>query len=288
MNNLNQDEYAENALQATIPPDEILAPGPNNPPWNSVVALIFWLVSVIFILAMPLLFLIPYITKQNINLQDSKAIAEFASSDPTAVLIQIGAIIPAHILTLILAWFIVTRFNKYSFTKMLGWHWNNLKWWQIIGGTLVLLLAALIVGVITNVIFGSQDNELLKILRSSRYAVFLVAFMATFSAPLVEEVVNRGVLYSAFQRTFNVPLAIIFVTFVFAIVHFPQYWGDNSTLVTLTFLSLVITLIRVKTNSLLPCIFFHFIINGIQSLLLILQPYLPEALDPTTVKGFFF
>ncbi|MGI8670728.1 MAG: CPBP family intramembrane glutamic endopeptidase [Aridibacter sp.] len=260
---------------------------PDNPPWNSLEALGVWLFSVAAILILPTLAVIPYLLKQNINFYDAVSVQK-AAMEPGAILIQIGTIIPAHILTIVAAWFVITRFNKHSFTKMLGWNWGGYNWWQVIlimSGLLVLVFG---VALAMSQIFGQTDNDLLKILRSSRYAVFLVAFMATISAPFVEEVVYRGVLYSAFQRTFNIPIAVLLVTLVFALVHFPQYWGDYATLSTLLFLSLVLTLIRVKTGSLLPCILFHFLINGIQSAMLILEPYFPNTLNASHIQSFFF
>ncbi|MEO6587861.1 MAG: CPBP family intramembrane glutamic endopeptidase, partial [Pyrinomonadaceae bacterium] len=125
--------------------------------------------------------------------------------------------------------------------------------------------------------FGEQDNELLRILRSSRTAVILIAIMATFTAPIVEELIYRGILYSAFQRTFGVKLAVILVTLAFALVHVPQYWGDFVSISMICLLSLILTLVRVKTDNLLPCIVLHFVFNGIQSLVLILEPYFSKT-----------
>ena len=172
---------------------------------------------------------------------------------------------------------------------MLGWEWGGYKWWQTTLIFIGLMASVFIVAAVATSIFGEQDNDFLKMLRSSRYVVFLVAIIATFSAPIVEEVVYRGVLYSSLQKALNVPMAVFLVTLVFAVVHFPQYWGSHATLIALTFLSLLITMIRVKTNNLLPCIVFHFVVNGIQSILLVLQPYLPETLNTTKkVEAFFF
>ncbi len=288
MEKINQETIEHSALGETVPDELLKYPSPNNPPWNTPVAIGLWFFSVVLVLFVPVLFAMPYILSLGIDLSNPKVLTDISTSDPTAVLLQIGAIIPAHILTLIAAYFVVTKFRKYSFKEMLGWEWGGYKWWH----TIVLILAVFAVAALTNAIFGSRDNDLMKILRSSRYVVFLVAFMATFSAPIVEEVVYRGVLYSAFQRSTNIPMAVILVTAVFALVHYPQYWGDPATIITLTFLSLLLTLVRVWTNSLLPCIFFHFIFNGIQSVLLILEPYLPKALnptgiEPTAVEGFF-
>ncbi|MEZ5345259.1 MAG: CPBP family intramembrane glutamic endopeptidase [Pyrinomonadaceae bacterium] len=277
MENINQ-ETPEIPFVPVSKPEEIDQPfSPNNPPWGSLMAILLWAASFALIAIVPILFLVPYLASQNINFSDADQLVQFSTKDPTALLLQIGAVIPAHLITLLLAWMIVTQFRKHSFTKMLGWEWGGFKWWHAV----LLLISVLGLAFALTQIFGEQDNDLMKILRSSRAMVFLVAIMATFSAPIVEEVVYRGVLYSAFQRTFNVPAAVFFVTLIFAAVHFPQYWGDHATLITLVFLSLVITLIRVKTDNLLPCIFFHFVINGFQSIILIMEPYIPDSMSTT-------
>ncbi|MCA1625896.1 MAG: CPBP family intramembrane metalloprotease [Acidobacteria bacterium] len=256
-----------------IEPQEIIVaekPTPNNPPWNSWLAFLVWLASIAFILILPNLFVVPYILKQGIDLSDQAVLAEFVQSDATAVLLSVLAVIPAHILTLALAWVVITKFNKFSFRKALGWRSGGFNVWAyflILGGFFILAS-------IVSYYFPEQDNDLLKILRSSRTAVYIVAFLATFTAPLVEEVVYRGVLYSALQRSFRIPYAVLLVTFLFALVHVPQYYPSYSTIFLICLLSLILTLVRVRTKNLLPCIILHTIFNGVQSLFLILQPYL--------------
>ena len=122
-----------------------------------------------------------------------------------------------------------------------------------------------------------------RILKSSRAAVFLVAFMATFTAPIVEEVIYRGILYSALQRTLGVGAAVVTVTLLFAIVHVPQYYPSYSTILLLLLLSLVLTLVRVRTGNLLPCIVLHTIFNAVQSVLLIIEPYV-KSVEPVVVE----
>ena len=129
---------------------------------------------------------------------------------------------------------------------------------------------------------------MLRLLRSSKYAVFLVAFMAVVTAPIVEEVIYRGLLYSALQRAVGTGLAVGFVTLLFSLVHLPQYYPSVSTMVLLTLLSLTLTLIRVFTGNLLPCIILHTIFNGLQSILLIAEPYLKiDSTAGETVAGIF-
>ncbi len=272
-------------INQSVQPLEPLVVSPDNPPWNSLAAIGVWLASIAFIVIFPLIFVFFYLARQKVNFTDQAAIAEFIKSDTTAILLQIIAVIPAHIFTLILSWLVVTRLKKYSFRQTLGWRWNGFNIWTcliVIGGFYVLS------GVISYLI-PEQDNELLRILRSSRNVVYVVAFLATFTAPFVEEVVYRGILYSAFQRSVGIPLAVLITTFLFALVHVPQYWGSPGTIFLICLLSLILTLIRVRTGNLLPCIALHTIFNGSQSLLLILQPYLEKYLEnnPPPTEAFF-
>lgn len=275
-----ESEQTENFPSPPVKKDILLTDelpvSPNNPPWNSWAAIGVWIASIAFIVLVPNLFLFPYLTKQSLDFSDQAAVVEFAKSDPTAVLLQIIAVIPAHILTFILAWLVVTRFRNFDFRETLGWKWNGFNFWNcfiILGGFYILAGVA-------GYYFPEQENDLLRILRSSRTTVFVVAFLATFTAPVVEELVYRGVLYSAFQRKLGVPLAVTLVTLLFALVHVPQYYPSYSTIFLICLLSLVLTMVRVRTENLLPCIVLHMIFNGIQSLLLILQPYLETNLNP--------
>jgi membrane protease YdiL (CAAX protease family) len=127
---------------------------------------------------------------------------------------------------------------------------------------------------------------MLRLIQSSRSAVLVVAFMATVTAPIVEEVIYRGLLYSAFQRVAGALPAILIVTGLFTAVHVPQYWPSFSTIGLLLLLSLILTFIRFKTGNLLPCIVLHTIFNGFQSVLLILEPYLEKETAPAEVSAF--
>lgn len=259
-----------------------ITPTPNNPPWNGWTAVGVWVFSVLAIIIFPGIFVLPYILSMAGHFENRQLLVDFATNDPTAILLQIVAIIPAHIFTLLAAWLVVTKMRKYSFRQTLGWESGGFKWWYYIAILLVFFAFATVVGTY----FPPQDTQLDRILKSSRAVVYVVAFMATFTAPLVEEVVYRGVLYSAFQRKFGIPVSVILVTAIFAAVHVPQYMESLPTIFILVILSLILTLIRAKTSNLLPCIILHTIFNGLQSVGLILAPYFPEAVpapDPAII-----
>ncbi len=250
-------------------------------------AVMTWAVSVAFIAFIPAFFLYPYIASKGISLSDTGQIVEFAKNDPDAIFLQIIAIIPAHILTILMAWIVVSQGRRYKLLKTLGWEKGGVRWWHY--G--FILGAFLIVAAVVGSFFPEQENDLLRILRSSRSAVYIIAFVATFSAPFIEEVIYRGVLFSAFQKAFGVAASFVLVTILFALVHVPQYYPSYSTIFLLTLLSLTLTGVRVFSNNILPCIILHTLFNGFQSVILIIEPFLrpteqttPAAIFDTFIK----
>lgn len=281
MQNNNLQDYNQSLpVELNKLPNEKNEINPNNPPWNSGVALLVWVASILFMLIIPTIGILVYVASQGINFANPQVIL----SDPNAILVNIACVIPAHIATIIVAWLVVTWGRKYSFREMLGWDWGGFSLLYLVG----IVIGFFIIAALVSLVLPEAENDLLRILKSSRTVVYFVAFMATFTAPLVEEVVYRGVMYSAFQRTFGVSTAVFLVTFLFALVHVPQYYPSFSTILMIVLLSLTLTLIRVKSDNLLPCIVLHTIFNGVQSALLIAQPYLEKYATPTETQTSFF
>ncbi len=244
---------------------------PNNPPWGSPAALLVWVLSVAMIIIVPALILIPYLFSK-LGSANSSELAEIAVKDPTAVLIQAVAILPAHLITLAVAWYIVTSNRKFPFLETLGWRSGGVRWWHYVA----ILAAFLGVMLIVSAFVPEQDNELLRMIRSSKAVLYTIAILSVLTAPLIEEVVYRGVLYSAFQRSVGQAAAVALVTILFALVHVPQYWPSFSTIFLLTLLSLILTLLRVYSGNLLPSVILHTVFNALQSILLVAEPHLSE------------
>lgn len=280
----NSEYIAPNLKESIKASEALIHPTPDNPPWTSPTAFLIWVLSVALILIVPSMIVGVYLAGSGVNLYDSKQLQEFIKTDINANLLSLIAIIPAHLLTLLAAWLVVTKFNRFSFRQTLGWRFNKFKIWHIFAITIAILMFA---GFLVSY-FGQQENELLRILKTSRTAVYIVAFLAVFTAPLVEEVIYRGVLYSAFQRTFGVPLAVFLVTLLFALVHVPQYLPDFVSISIICLVSLILTLIRARTGNLLPCIALHFVYNGIQAVFLLLEPLIQEKLGNAPEQASFF
>lgn len=240
---------------------------PDNPPWGLLGAIGVLLLSFVLMVVTQVCFLIPYTLWRGVKLA---ALAEFALNDPGAIFMQIASIIPAHLLTLVATWLVVTRVGKYPFFKTLGWDWSKgFSLWRCVWLAVLLYLTG------TSIIYLSPptDNALERLLQSSRAAALATAFAATFTAPLVEELVFRGLLYSSLKRLAGTTWAVAVVVFLFALIHVPQYWPSYSVIATILLLSFTLTMIRARTGRLLPCFVIHLIFNGIQSIIIVLEPY---------------
>lgn len=90
-----------------------------------------------------------------------------------------------------------------------------------------------------------------------RWRVFI---QAVIFAPLIEEIIFRGVLFQVlWQQTGKVWLSAAMSGFLFAVIH-PQFLGG---LVPVALLGMICAILFAKTRSLVPCIVLHAMNNGV-------------------------
>jgi uncharacterized protein len=242
---------------------------PDNPPWGVLGAVLTLLTSIAFLALVPNVFVLPYVAY---HYKGGPAPTEAALlANKTFVFLFVTGWLPAHLLTLALIWAVATRLGSYSFTDVFGFSWHqDFGKWKSAGLAISLFLVAILV----TGWFGAQPTDLDRILQSSRAAALMMAFIAIATAPLVEEMIYRGLLYSALQRTIGRLFAVIVVAGMFAGLHVWQYRQNIGASLSITLLSVVLTVIRARTGRLLPCFMIHLVFNGIQSLIIVLDPYL--------------
>ncbi len=256
---------------------------PNDPSWGIPAAVGLWLLSVFFILLLPTVFLLPYIASHSGGGSISaEALEQIATKDPTGIFLQILGLIPAHILTVAAAWLVITRMRKDSFTEALGWKSGGVRWWHYIAIVFGFFIIIAVVGQYIPMV----EDELSRIASSSQAAMIAIAVMAVVTAPITEEVIYRGALYSAFQRRVGPFLSIIIVTLLFTSVHIPQYAENPSKIILIASLSLVLTLLRASSGNLLPAIILHTLFNSISAIQMLLTPYAKTLDKPETAAAF--
>ena len=251
-------------------------PHPDDPPWGALAGLGVAVGMFMLMLALQIVFTIPYIFYRVRGGLSVEQAARALPGDPAYILLSILAIIPAHLLTLLLAWAVVTGLGKRPFWASLGWGWSprfgRVEFFFLLAATIAMFG----VGQLMVLAFGDQETELTRILASSAATRYAVAALATFSAPIVEEVVYRGLLYSALRRRLGAAAGVVAVVAIFAAIHFWQYWESMAALVTITLLSLMLTVVRAWTGRLLPCVVIHLLFNGITSVFIVLAPQAAE------------
>lgn len=259
------------AVEASIATSNTI--DPNNPPWGLVHAILISVGSVFLLIVMQGIATLIYIATHS---RATPLTQDVLLNDKTYIVMAVASILPAHLLTIGIAWAIASRFGRFSPIKTLGFGWpENFGLWKSVGLAIVLIVVAM--GLLYSL--GGADTQLDRILRSSRAAALLLAFLATVTAPLMEEVVYRGLLYSAVQRWTGAIGAVALVTLIFAGLHVWQYWPNFGAISAILLLSLALTVVRARTGRLLPCYMIHLVFNGIQSVIIVADPYIRRLIE---------
>ncbi len=143
-------------------------------------------------------------------------------------------------------------------------------WKSLLFGFILMLGIFPFVGILANVLNSEPSGEqaAVKFFRGSTslQARLMLAFMAVIVAPVIEEMVFRGLLYRIFKVYFGKISAMFFTSVLFAAIH-----GNVPTLLPLTLLAFGLTAGLELTGSLVVNIAMHATFNGI-SLLFLLHP----------------
>jgi hypothetical protein len=240
-------------------------PDPDSPPWSVGTAVLVWLASLVLMFFLPVFFIVPYIA-YSAGAEGFARINETLMKDPTVLLIGVAATVPIHLLTLLLVWAVATNLGKRPFGPVVGMSWgHHFGFWRSVLTALVLLGVASLVAQL----IGVNRTPFDEMLESSTAALFTTAFLATATAPLVEELVYRGMLYPALRRAAGAAFAVAAVTFLFSLVHVWQYQTSPGTIAAIVLLSLALTIVRAASGRVLPGIIIHLVFNGVQVVWLI-------------------
>jgi hypothetical protein len=122
-------------IDSSASPVQQAATNLDNPPWGLLPALLTWIASVA-LLFLPQFLALPYVAAHYHGTQPTP---EVLLADKTLVVILVSGILPAHLITLFVAWCVVTRFGKISAIKVLGLDSNGrMAVWQSVALALLL------------------------------------------------------------------------------------------------------------------------------------------------------
>ncbi len=247
------------------------------PPWGVGAAICVWLASVAAILILPNISVLAWLLYQRGRgrvIPADRDQLEKLFAQPQVVFIVVLSTVVAHLITLAIIWAVVTSLGRRSVWQAPEWRWNwsnPVARFLFVVGIVFMMFAAEVV--LSNLLPESKETDFDRLVKNAGNVRILIAFLAVFTAPLVEEWVYRGVLYGGLRRVAGTLPSVLIVSLLFAGVHFPQYWGAWAGLVSISLLSLTLTIIRAATKSLLPCIAVHVLFNAISSLVILSRHY---------------
>jgi len=242
-------------------------------PWYRLLTAIgTWILSLVLLVFVPVIVAVPYVIYvwRTRGLLNPQALA----TDKTLLFISILGVVPTHLLTLLLVWLVVTEWRRRPFWKTIGFEWPE-SVSPVMGILACVFVAAALyaAGALVTSLWGGSKTDLDLLVESSIPARFATAFVAVFTAPLVEELIYRGVLYSAIEQTLGKVIAFFAVSLLFAGVHVVQYKNNISVIVVITLLSFTLTFLRAYSGKLLPSFMVHLVFNGVQSIIIVLAPF---------------
>jgi membrane protease YdiL (CAAX protease family) len=153
--------------------------------------------------------------------------------------------------------------------------WPTLRWrritvWQALGclagGTLMTVAIALFPPVLPD-----ATQFPLESLFNSRAAAYAIGAFAILVAPVMEEMIFRGILFAIFESQVGLRFAILMTAILFGGLHVPEYWGAWNHMFLIFLVGLVFSLARGRSGSLAPSVFLHVGYNASMMIILFLS-----------------
>jgi uncharacterized protein len=177
--------------------------------------------------------------------------------DPTSMaLLLVPVQVAAYVLTVGFMVFYVWAKYHVGFLRAVRWNMPTAKvaWLLLAGGSVVAFGSELGGSLLHRWMPKSLPIEQFFTTPTSAYT--LAAF-GVLVAPLVEELFFRGFLYPALARWMGQGLGVVLTALLFALLHASQLAMAWAPLLVVFVVGLVLTLIRVRTNSVASCVLVH-------------------------------
>ncbi len=141
--------------------------------------------------------------------------------------------------------------------------WSGLGWPQAPrAGMANFLFAGAALALLVQAVSLPVRNKLpIERLFENREAALLLAGFGILVAPLVEEVIFRGFLFGAVERSWGVRPAVWTTAVLFGAIHVPQLRGGEPHVLAIFVVGLVLSWVRGRTGSLAPPYYMHLAYN---------------------------
>ena len=150
----------------------------------------------------------------------------------------------------------VVRSRGLPFWSTVRWRWTS----SAIGYMALGFLLSVAVGLATAVLPIPKQLPIEKYFADTLGTWMLSIFGVTV-APLMEELFFRGFLYPALARPLGITASVLITSAAFALIHASQLAAAWAPLLLLFLVGLVLTMVRMRTGSVVPGFLLHAAYN---------------------------
>lgn len=163
----------------------------------------------------------------------------------------------AYLITFWFVYRLIVRHYGIPFGEGIRWRWPNSSWPLYVLGGLVLCL--LIQGL--GHVLPQPRHVPLQDLFRTRLSAWILTVFGIFVGPPAEELFFRGLLFPALERKMNLAWSVLLTALAFTALHGFQLAFGWGPLVGIFIVGVVLTLVRVKADSLAACVVMHMAYN---------------------------
>ncbi len=173
-----------------------------------------------------------------------------------------------QLITLWVLWLVITKLYHSKLSKIgLGKFDPGLLGWSVLAFPLYLIISTALSNIFA-VMFSIDltEHQDIGYTDPNGYELALIFVALVVLAPLVEEVLFRGFLFTAFRRTFGFWVGAVGVSLLFAVAH-----GQANVGIDVFVLSMFLCYLREKTDSLWPSVALHALKNLVAFIVLFIM-----------------
>ena len=182
------------------------------------------------------------------------------TSSKASVAIAIQAL--ASVLVLAFMYTLITVKYELPFRRVIGWRpIEHRPFFYGASYCAAGVLLAFTVGLASHVMSMPDQPTPFEDLLRDPSSLLLVAAFGIAIAPVVEELIFRGFVFSVFERAHGRLVAVVITAGSFSLIHGPQYGWHWQILVLLFYVGIVFGAVRAKTRSIVPPTIIHAAYN---------------------------
>jgi membrane protease YdiL (CAAX protease family) len=195
---LPEMQIAPPAEPVATPPETVINPGAENPPWSGLDLLLIGLVLLVSLFLFTSLFFIISLHSSafHISRSSSPGVSPAELSKTPGPTVIVPSMTLAYLAMLAAMYVLVRRHYRRPFWQAVGWHWPS-GWWlgYLLGGGLL----AMGLGLLSRLLPIPKSLPMDRFFQD-RQGAYLMMMFGVAVAPLAEEMLFRGFLYPVLDR----------------------------------------------------------------------------------------